>query len=76
METVYSYYLDVHNDLIYKHWNDKMLEFEYDKDIPYFNLLVPTIDTTRYAYIIEWLMHFKKHTYLTGQGGTGKSVII
>jgi len=38
---------------MFKHWNDKVETFVYDKDIPYFNLLVPTIDTCRYRYIVE-----------------------
>ena len=45
-------------------------------ETPYFNLLVPTIDTCRYSYIMEWLVRFKKNIYVTGMGGTGKSVVI
>ncbi|KAL4487471.1 hypothetical protein ABPG72_006991 [Tetrahymena utriculariae] len=78
--TVYSFFLDVgsqqHNDLTFRHWNDKTPEFVYDKEIPYFNLLVPTLDTVRYSFFTEWLLSFKKHMYLTGMSGTGKSVIL
>ena len=38
--------------------------------------MVQTIDTYRYSYIIKWLVQFKKNVYVTGYGGTGKSVII
>lgn len=39
-------------------------------------MLVPTIDTCRYSFIIEYLLKFKKNIYLTGAGGTGKSVLL
>lgn len=77
---VYSFFLDVgssqHGDLTFKHWNDKTPEFIYDKEVPYFNLLVPTLDTVRFSFFTEWLLSFKKHLYLTGLSGTGKSVIL
>lgn len=38
--------------------------------------MVPTIDTCRYSYVIEYLLKFKKNIYLTGSGGTGKSVLL
>ena len=72
-DTVYGYYLD---NCDFKHWNDKVEGFQYDENVPYFNLLVQTIDTCRYSYIVEWLCEKKKNVYLTGYGGTGKSVII
>jgi DNA replication protein DnaC len=39
-------------------------------------MLVPTIDTCRYSYIIEYLLKFKKNIFITGSGGTGKSVLL
>lgn len=39
-------------------------------------MLVPTVDTVRYSFFTEWLLSFKKHLYLTGMSGTGKSVIL
>lgn len=79
-ETVYSYYLEtpVHGqgELMFKHWNDRTPGFEYDKETPYFNILVPTVDTVRYSYFVEHLLSKKKHVYLTGGSGTGKSVLL
>ena len=72
-DTVYGYYLD---NTDFKHWNDKVEGFQYVQEVPYFNLMVQTIDTYRYSYIIKWLVQFKKNVYVTGYGGTGKSVII
>ena len=57
-------------------WMDKAPEFIYDKDVPYFNLMVPTIDTVRYSYVTEILLDMQKMVYVTGPSGTGKSVMI
>lgn len=74
---MYAYYLFVgDNELSFKHWNDKTPEFAYDNTIPYFNMLVPTIDTVRYSFIVEWLLVKNKLVYVTGSSGTGKSVIV
>lgn len=73
---MYSYFLDTGNELSFKHWHDKLEEFIYDPTLPFFNLLVPTIDTVRYSYIMEWLLSINKRVYLTGCTGTGKSQII
>ena len=61
---------------MFKHWSECMEEFVYDKEEPFFNILVPTVDTTRYGYICSNLLNFRKHIYLTGASGTGKTVIV
>jgi len=61
---------------MFKHWNDRTPTFEYDKETPYFNILVPTVDTVRYSYFVENLLSKKKHVYVTGGSGTGKSVVL
>ena len=74
-DNVYGFYLDT-ADLTFKSWNDKSPNFEFNKDVPYFNLLVPTIDTIRYSYIVENFLKNNKLVYVTGHTGTGKSVIM
>lgn len=67
VDTVYAYYLDISgSELSFKHWNDKSTEFAYDPTVAYFNMLVPTIDTLRYSFIIEWLLSMNKLVYVTG----------
>lgn len=39
-------------------------------------MLVPTVDTTRFSYIMEYLLNKKKHIYVTGATGVGKSVVV
>lgn len=53
-----------------------MEEFVYDKDLTYFSLLVPTVDTVRNSYCLDILLEKEKPTLFTGVSGVGKSVII
>ena len=43
---------------------------------PFYKILVPTVDTTRYAYIFEKSMLVERPVLLTGHSGVGKSVVI
>lgn len=53
-----------------------MQTFVYDKDASYFDLMVPTTDTTKYAFIMETLLAIEKPSFFTGNSGVGKSVVI
>lgn len=76
-DNIYGFYLDnTGGDFVFKSWNDITTDFVYDKDTAYFNLLVPTIDTVRYSFIMEWLLIHSKRIFVTGGTGTGKSVIV
>jgi len=78
-DNIFGFYLHVDNttgDFVFKSWNDITQEFIYEREVPYFNLLVPTIDTVRYSFIMEYLLVYNKKVFVTGGTGTGKSVII
>ena len=53
-----------------------MQGFTYDKEASYFDLMVPTTDTTKYSFIIETLLSIEKPLFFTGNSGVGKSVVI
>jgi len=58
-------------------WKDRVQSFEYDPVLPYFQLMVPTVDTYRYAFILEMLYTYStKPIFFTGDSGVGKSIII
>ena len=57
-------------------WSDRTPEFVYNSSEPYFNILVPTVDTTRYAYIMQTLISTGRNVLFTGDTGVGKSVIV
>lgn len=63
-------------DKAFKHWNTKVPQFVYDKDVAYFELLVPTNDSYRHSYCLEMLLSREKPSFFTGLSGVGKSVVI
>ncbi|XP_076764569.1 dynein heavy chain at 16F [Xylocopa sonorina] len=56
-------------------WTDIMSEFKYDNEIPFFDILVPTVDTVRFGYMMRKLLQINKSVFFTGDTGVGKSVI-
>ena len=42
----------------------------------YFDILVPTIDLIKFTDVIEKLLMQNKNIFLTGETGTGKSVLL
>ena len=74
--SVFDYYFDMKKDKSFKPWSMKVPTFVYDKDIPYFELLVPTADTYKYSYCLEILLSKEKNAFFTGMTGVGKSVVI
>jgi dynein heavy chain len=62
---------------LFVNWKDKVQPFVYDASLPYFQLMVPTIDTYRHAFLLEMLYtHSTKPIFFTGVSGVGKSVVI
>ncbi|OAJ44270.1 hypothetical protein BDEG_27524 [Batrachochytrium dendrobatidis JEL423] len=57
-------------------WDDIVASFKFSADIPYFDMVVPTTDTVKYAYLLEALVSNSYPTLFTGNTGVGKSVII
>lgn len=51
-------------------------DFKYDKNQPYFDMLVPNVDTVRYSYVMKSLMTIKKPVFFTGITGTGKTSVM
>lgn len=50
-------------------WQRIIPVFKYDKEIPFFETLVPTIDTVRFGYVVERLMYENYPVLLTGDTG-------
>lgn len=47
-DNVFGFFLDYEKvDLDMEMWIDKLEEFEYVKDMPYFNMIIPTVDSHR-----------------------------
>lgn len=52
-----------------KIWAEIIPEFVYDCNRPFFETLVPTIDTVRYGYLFEKLLSVGKPVMFTGSTG-------
>lgn len=62
-----------------KVWAEIIPEFIYDCNQPFFETLVPTIDTVRYGYLFEKLLSAGKPVMFTGNTGNNikkKNIII
>ncbi|KAJ3347122.1 Dynein heavy chain 6, axonemal [Entophlyctis luteolus] len=57
-------------------WEEMVPQFTYNREIPYFQMIVPTSDTVKYAYLLESLLTNGFRTLFTGGTGVGKSVIV
>jgi dynein heavy chain len=75
-ETIFDFYVDNETQKCYLDWESKLQEFKYERETPYFTMLVPTIDTTKYSFILEKLLDIDKACLFTGATGVGKSVIV
>ena len=58
-----------------ENWEKIIPAFKYNPEIPFFDILVPTIDTVRYGFLMETLLDVNYSVLFTGTTGVGKSVI-
>lgn len=57
-------------------WDVVVPEFKYQRTAPFFNLIVPTVDTARMKYILKADAEAGFHALIGGNSGVGKTVII
>jgi dynein heavy chain len=72
---VYDYFVDFETNE-FKRFEAIIPTFSFDKELPYFQILVETIDTVRFGYCFETLLYMKKPFFVTGVTGTGKTALI
>ncbi|ESN90843.1 hypothetical protein HELRODRAFT_194633 [Helobdella robusta] len=56
-------------------WDKVVPLFKYSKEVPFFEILVPTVDTVRFSYLLDKLVSANQCVLFTGQTGVGKSVV-
>ncbi|XP_038570255.1 dynein heavy chain 6, axonemal isoform X1 [Micropterus salmoides] len=72
--TLWSVYVNFnHNRLV--QWELIIPSFKYNREQPFFEMLVPTTDTVRYGYLMEKLISVRRSVLFTGDTGVGKSVV-
>ncbi|XP_074657783.1 dynein axonemal heavy chain 2-like [Tubulanus polymorphus] len=74
-DTIYEYYVDGKTKT-WVHWEEKLRTgWKYNPSTPFYRLLVPTVDTVRYNFIISNLLKSFNPVMLVGPVGTGKTSV-
>eukprot|EP01022_Parablepharisma_sp_SALTPOND_P014052 TRINITY_DN188_c0_g2_i1.p1 TRINITY_DN188_c0_g2~~TRINITY_DN188_c0_g2_i1.p1 ORF type:complete len:4549 (-),score=684.34 TRINITY_DN188_c0_g2_i1:241-13887(-) len=71
---VYDYFVDTEKQQFVP-WSQLVPEFAYKYGVPYFKIVVPTIDTVKYKYMLEKLAQGKCNVLFSGETGVGKTII-
>uniref|UniRef100_A0A8C3D352 Dynein axonemal heavy chain 12 n=1 Tax=Cairina moschata TaxID=8855 RepID=A0A8C3D352_CAIMO len=74
---VYDYVFELKGRGGWVHWNGFIKNINYsDKNLKIQEIIVPTMDTVRYTYLMELFIAHGKPLLLVGPTGTGKSVYV
>lgn len=65
---LFDVYLNTENKT-FESWESIVPNFIYNANIPYFELLVPTVESVRYTYIMQKLVQMNQPVMLTGLTG-------
>jgi dynein heavy chain len=60
----------------WKHWKDKLEQYDIPATAKFSDIMVPTIDTARYTHLLSLLIQHGKQVLFVGPTGIGKSVYI
>jgi dynein heavy chain, axonemal len=73
--TVYDFFVDVKTSRFVP-WSGIIKNFTYSRDLPFFDLVVPTVDMTRVKFLADYLISGGHNILVTGNSGVGKTVMI
>ena len=74
-DTAYEYFIDVKNKT-WNHWEQKLIDgWKYNPSLPFYKLIVPTVDTVRYHFLGNTLLMNLNPVMFVGPVGTGKTLI-
>lgn len=71
---IYDYGIDPETHKL-QLWVEKIPPFHYDPAKSFFEILVPTGDTTKYMFLLNTLIGAGYNVLITGETGVGKSVV-
>lgn len=70
---VYDFLYDI-NKSKWVPWMETVPHYECDSSTSFDELIIPTLDSVRYTFLLDTLLHNEKHMLMTGPTGTGKTV--
>ncbi|XP_053403793.1 dynein axonemal heavy chain 2-like isoform X2 [Mercenaria mercenaria] len=74
-DSIYEYYVDPKGKT-WVHFEEKLKHgWKYNPSLPFFKLMVPTVDTVRYQYLTQTLIKNLCPVMLVGPVGTGKTSV-
>ncbi|GLD91835.1 hypothetical protein PINS_up000368 [Pythium insidiosum] len=76
MKTAYDFYVDsqAHE---FKLWDEKLPQsVRIAPNTPFHKIIVPTIDSMRYGFLLQTMLHAGIHTLIVGETGVGKTTVI
>ncbi|XP_078020536.1 dynein axonemal heavy chain 2 [Epinephelus lanceolatus] len=74
-DTVYEYYVDTKKKT-WASFQDKLPKgWRYNANAPFYKIMVPTVDTVRYNFLVKALVLGQYPVLLTGPVGTGKTSV-
>ncbi|XP_075968107.1 dynein axonemal heavy chain 2 [Anarhichas minor] len=74
-DTVYEYYVDTKNKT-WASFEDKLPKgWRFNANAPFYKIMVPTVDTVRYNFLVMALVLGQYPVLLTGPVGTGKTSV-
>lgn len=74
-DSVYEYYVDP-KQRAWLSWEDKLRAgWKLNSEIPFYKIIVPTVDTVRYKYLVSALIKQGYPCLLCGPVGTGKTSV-
>ncbi|XP_031567025.1 dynein heavy chain 2, axonemal-like, partial [Actinia tenebrosa] len=75
-DTVYEYHVDI-KQKTWASWEDKLRAgWRYNPSVPFYKIMVPTVDTVRYDFLVYNLIQAKQPVLLVGPVGTGKTSVV
>lgn len=72
---VFDFFVDA-EQARFRPWHEIVPKFQYNAQVPYFKMTVPTPDSVRFTFLLRTLTAARTPAYVTGVTGTGKTVVV
>ena len=75
-DSVFEYFVDAKSKA-WMHWDTRLTStFRVAPDTAFYRILVPTVDTARYSFLLSAAVRAGSHVLITGDVGVGKTSIV